>query len=254
MPSPQTIYLFECGIAITVLALCAFYFLRKKRTASVTYNAELQDENDDPPTIDSYREQIACYVATGFMSRDEIIEQVTEMADDELPTGTYRPEIEKMTDETIRAHTLAQQSWSAETDCDRLDAAFAELEQAGIVCRQNFTCCGTCGVAEIWPEMEVRRSSGLEISGFAFYHSQDTERAADGAGLMLCFGSITNKQKPALAVARRIVETLNRHGLTTQWNEKFEQRVFVIMDWKRRSTFDANQLPQSRLGSCTHSK
>lgn len=254
MPSPQTIHLFECGIAIAVLALCAFYFLRKKRTVTATYSAELQGENDDPTTIDSYREQIACYVATGFMSRNEIIELVTEMADDECPQETYRPKIEQMTDEAIRAHTLAQQSWPAVTDCDRLDAAFAELEQAGIICRQNYTCCQTCGIAEIWPEMEAQRDAGRDIVGYAFYHSQDTEAAADGASMYLSYGSMTSKPKPALAVAHQVIAALNLNDLKTHWDGTIGQRIYVAMDWKRRSTFDQNQSTHPRLGSCTHSK
>src|SRR5215208_3419617 len=47
-----------------------------------------------------------------------------------------------------------QKRWPTMTDCDRLDAAFLELEASGIVARQNFWCCGTCGLAAIGDEIE----------------------------------------------------------------------------------------------------
>lgn len=215
----------------------------KRLAASAPYDAASQGEKNDPPTIESYRSQITSCIATGFMSRNEIIELISAMANDGCPSKKLRREIEQMTDEAIRLHKRVQKSWPKVTDCDRLDAAFAELEQEGIVCRQNFSCCGTCGVGEMEFEMEEQRDTGREVVGYTFYHPQDTEAAVEGCGLCLNYGSIKDKQKPALAVARQVVQTLNRHGLKTDWDGKFENRIFVKVDWKRRTNSKTDQLP-----------
>ena len=128
----------------------------------------------------------------------------------------------------------AQASWPAETDCDRLDRAFAELEQQGIVARQNFSDCGTCGVAEIPDEIKAAEKSGRKVRGYVFYHMQDTESAAGGHGLYLNYGSIHSDDSASLKVAGEVVEALKRHRLKTEWNGTIEQRIGVKLDWKRR--------------------
>ena len=62
------------------------------------------------------------------------------------------------------------------------------LEAAGIVARQNFTCCKTCGFYEINGEMEAARAQGRVVRGYVFFHMQDTERAAKGGDLALAYG------------------------------------------------------------------
>src|SRR5438270_300390 len=81
---------------------------------------------------------------------------------------------------------------------------FADLESAGIVCRQNFTCCGNCGGAEIGDEIEQQRELGREICGYTFFHWQDTERAVEGNGLYLSYGSILHGEKAALAAGHQV--------------------------------------------------
>ena len=134
----------------------------------------------------------------------------------------------------LAAHAKAEASWPQFTHCDRLDAAFAALERKGIVARQNFSCCGTCGSTEIWDEMDGARDAGMPVRGYAFYHMQDTERAVDGDGLYLNYGAVEDGEAAALAIGRAIVEGIEAHGLRTDWNGKWSQRIGVSLDWKRR--------------------
>lgn len=127
-----------------------------------------------------------------------------------------------------------QASWPTPTDCDRLDAAFAALEQGGIVCRQHFSCCGTCGAAEIWDEIDTARGAGLDVRGYAFYHVQDTEAAVEGYGLYLNYGAVEDDEAPALAIAHEIVTTLEQHGLRVHWDGQWSRRISISLDWKRR--------------------
>jgi hypothetical protein len=145
-----------------------------------------------------------------------------------------RPHARRMVREILDMHLREQASWPIPTDCDRLDAAFAALEQAGIVCRQHFSCCGTCGVSEIWEEMDTARDTGLDVRGYAFYHVQDTESAVEGYGLYLNYGAVEDGEAPALAIAHEIVAALEQHRLRVHWDGQWSRRIGVALDWKRR--------------------
>ena len=94
--------------------------------------------------------------------------------------------------------------------------------------------CTNCGSAEIWEEMEEAARTGIKVRGYAFYHMQDTDRAAEGGGIYLAYGAITEGSEHALLVAHEIVATLIRHKLKTDWDGTFENRIGVALDWKRR--------------------
>jgi hypothetical protein len=63
---------------------------------------------------------------------------------------------------------------------------------------------------------------------------QDTDRAVEGAGVYLGYGSAQGGGADAAQVAREICAALREEGLEPQWNGSVEQRVFVPLEWKRR--------------------
>ncbi|RYD51650.1 MAG: hypothetical protein EOP60_10485 [Sphingomonadales bacterium] len=103
-----------------------------------------------------------------------------------------------------------------------------------MIARQNFSCCGTCGSSEIWDEVDAVTQAGGPGHGYVFYHMQDTESAADGEGLYLNYGAGEDGEEAALAVARDVVAELQSHGLRTDWDGSWDQRIHVALDWKRR--------------------
>jgi hypothetical protein len=155
---------------------------------------------------------------------------------DAADPAVLRPHAQRMVREILEEQLREQASWPQPTDCDRLDTAFAALEQVGIVCRQHFSCCGTCGSGEIWDEMEAARAGGRDVRGYAFYHVQDTESAVEGGGLYLNYGAVAEGEDAALVLAHEIVALLEQHGLHTHWNGEWSRRVGVALDWKRRRT------------------
>ena len=100
------------------------------------------------------REYIADMVGEGFYSRDEIIGYTASLVEANHETRDLNTFIEHTADELLDMHYKAQRGWGFPTDCDRLDTAFAELDATGILARQNYTCCQTCGHAEIQSELE----------------------------------------------------------------------------------------------------
>jgi Domain of unknown function (DUF6891) len=94
-------------------------------------------------TIDDMRGHIRRKTAGGFDSPEDIESSAVEVFSDDHAPEVLRPIAERLTREAVEAHLAVQERWPAVTDCDLLDRAFEELERAGVVARQNFTCCQT---------------------------------------------------------------------------------------------------------------
>ncbi|MCI4591048.1 hypothetical protein MOK15_13220 [Sphingobium sp. BYY-5] len=184
--------------------------------------------------IEALRDQVRRDVAGGFYDEDAILTNAHDQFDEELPRPTLRIEASAALRAALAEHRTAEQGWTEATDCDRLDAAFAALEEEGVIARQNFTCCGTCGASEIWDEVEAVQKAGEAADGYAFFHMQDTESAVEGHGLYLNYGACAEGEEAAIAIGHRVVEQLEAHGLTTDWDGSWGQRIAVSLDWKKR--------------------
>lgn len=173
-------------------------------------------------------------VASGFAEIEKVVPQALEIVGDDYPVDELRPHAERVLRDAIAAKIEEERAWPATTDCDRFDAAFSDLEQAGIVCRHNFSCCGNCAVGEIWGEIEAERSKGREIIGCDHYNCQDTESAVEGYGVYLSYGSVLKGEGPAVDIGRKITEAMRAHGLKVTWDGSLLKRIHVALDWKRR--------------------
>jgi hypothetical protein len=187
-------------------------------------------------------EQVSRAVAEGFDDPDDIIESAVEMFEEEADEEVVRPIAERLTTKAVRAHLKAQAAWPAVTDCDRLDAACTELNAAGIVTRQHFTCCSNCGHLEIGDEIKEEKANGLTVRGYAFYHMQDTESAAEGGGIYLKYGASRKGSAALVRIGQEIVAVLQRHGLKTDWNGEGTTAIQVDLDWKRRRAPDGDAI------------
>ena len=180
------------------------------------------------------REKIRAEVYGGFEDEDAILTGMPEYFEGTLDEALVRREAPRLLRAALAEHAADAARWPAITDCDRLDAAFDALEAEGVIARQNFTCCTTCGSAEIWDEMGEAREAGLPVEGYTFYHMQDTEAAVDGHGVYLAYGATEEGEEAALAVARRVVARLEASGLAPDWDGDIGRRIAVPLDWKRR--------------------
>jgi hypothetical protein len=192
------------------------------------------EKSIDKETLQDLRDAIHREVAGGFTPEDEIVTNAVEFMADEYEPDDLEPHALEIARELLAAHKREQESWPDVTDCDRLDSALAALEATGIVCRQDFTCCGTCGAAEIGDEMEEAAEDGKAIRGYVFYHMQDTEHAVDGYGLYLSYGSVEDDEASAVGIGRELVAALRQQGLEADWNGSLSRRIGVSLDWKRR--------------------
>jgi hypothetical protein len=168
-------------------------------------------------------------VRSGFLARGEIMEAAMEISEDTAAASTA--EIARHVDEVALALAREQASWPPVTDSDRLDAAFEDLGRRGILARQDFTCCQSCGHAEIWDEAEDPSA----WRGYAFYHRQDTEAAVEGRGLYLGFGSAGARAAETASIGAEVVAALHAQGLAVDWDGDVRKRIGVgPFTWRRR--------------------
>ncbi|MBC9712376.1 hypothetical protein H9Y04_07300 [Streptomyces sp. TRM66268-LWL] len=171
------------------------------------------------------RELIVC----GYHGRDSL----TEVAEDYLVDGGDRPvttaQARVLVDRLWRERADEQRSWSGTTDPERIRAAFAALEQRGITARENFTCCRTCADTEIGAE------AADDARGYVYFHSQCTEGAAAGHGLMLLYGAFDGGGLSTVDVGREVVAALDGVGLASEWDGSPTRAVHVTpLDWRKR--------------------
>jgi len=189
----------------------------------------------DPQDLDDLRDFIRVQVAAGFAPLDEMVDEAVDVfADTTLPQASLRAAATVIAEKAIAEHVTQQKSWTAPTDCDRLDAAFAALDAAGIVARQHFSCCGSCGATEIHDEMDKVAKDGTTVRGYTFFHVQDTEQAVEGESLFLSYGAPDRDRDAALAIAQEVVAALKEQGLHPAWNGRHANRIGLPMIWRRR--------------------
>jgi hypothetical protein len=183
--------------------------------------------------LDNLQQHIADQIAEGFYTREEIIDEAADYAEDEFERVDLDSFIEMTVNELFEAHYQLQATWEYPTDCDRLDMAFAEMDIAGIVARQNFTCCQTCGHAEMQGEIASVQQH-RPVAGYVFYHVQDTESAREGHGLYLAYGAVQEGEEALVQLGWQIVEMLKDTGLEVSWDGNTNKRIYVEIDWKCR--------------------
>lgn len=164
-------------------------------------------------------------VYAGFLDLADAVEQITEYFGEGTPL-TAR--VEQIVRAAWAARAVAVGARSGPDDHARLASAFAALAGDGIVGRMDFTCCQTCGHAEIGDE----RGPARDERGYTFFHQQDTERIADGL-LYLAYGAFAPETAEE-AIAGTVVERLRAEGLEVTWSGETTARIEVAVgDWRK---------------------
>ncbi len=207
------------------------FFRRKSKPAAKARTDNTDNQSKAIAAIDDYASRD---IATGFRTEEQVVENVCNVLGDDFEGVEIGPLAEERTRLLMERRRQEEASWPSVTDCDRLDRAFEDLESRGIVCRQDFSCCGTCGAGEIRTEMEEVREKGSYVQGYAFYHVQDTEGAVEDGALYLSYGSTDEGETAALRVGHAICDAIRAQGLLVRWDGTWATRIRVQLDWKRR--------------------
>ncbi len=198
--------------------------------------------NQPPPELQSQIQNlVSLEVKGGFGNRDEIIERVLETLEmdmDDFDPDDFEPAVTQSTDEHLRAHQLEQETWAEPTDCDRLDAVFAELEAAGLLVGQNYGETQDDAIADL-SEVFDEHPDTDDLRGYVFYTHQDLERVIESGTLALGFGMANDDGPDAIEVGTIIAEAFKQAGFQIKWNGKLNARIEVMqIDWKKRRNLD----------------
>ncbi|WP_441249766.1 DUF6891 domain-containing protein [Kitasatospora sp. McL0602] len=165
----------------------------------------------------------------GYATRAELV----ELAEEYLVTADRRPVSREqagvLVDRMWLERVAEQAEWQGATDPERLAQAFDALQGSGITAREHFTCCRSCGQAEIGAE------GGPDARGFVYFHMQCTDSAAAGQGLMLLYGGFDGSSGTTAAIGREVVAALEAAGLAVEWDGDPDRAITVTpLDWRRR--------------------
>jgi hypothetical protein len=194
-------------------------------------------------TVADLHEDARQLVTEGVLHDKQIVDILTSWFTVNLETGkmirdpsVVRPIARLATAAAVGAHRRRQARWPAVTDCDKLDEAFVLLNRRGVVARHNYKDCASDGLAEIGEEMaDAQAGRKRPVVGYAFYHSQATERAIAGGPLSIMYGSaLVNDVAGDKAVGRRVVRALREAGLSPTGSGDPTDRVLVPLKWQRR--------------------
>jgi hypothetical protein len=136
-----------------------------------------------------------------------------------------------------------QAYWTDEETTPPLMGAFSALAEVGVLARAGFTCCGTCGNAEIGDE----RDDSRVWRGYVFYHSQDAESMIEERSTYVGYGAflgahISEDEWNALDGAgqddfyeritldlmnQEVIPLLQRHGVEVEWDGNFATRILL---------------------------
>ncbi|MFJ4279627.1 DUF6891 domain-containing protein [Streptomyces massasporeus] len=168
----------------------------------------------------------------GYLGIDAVIrETVYLMEDGEGSSPLSAAQARALVERLWVEQADEQEAWTDPTDPDRLERAFAALENAGIVARENFTCCRGCGMTEIGAEVDDESA----VRGFVFFHHQGTRAAAEGHGLSLYYGGFDGSEQTTTAVGHEVVTALTSAGLSTQWDGDPGKAIDVTpLEWRKR--------------------
>lgn len=172
---------------------------------------------------------IKAWIWSGFYGPNEVDQMIDDIleedADEAFLRSAVEPEFEKK--------AVAEASWPSETDCDRLDQAFKELNSNGVIALHNAGSTMSDGLNEVGETLHERGQSG--VKGYCFYHGQDVERAVADGGLWLAFGNLDDDKAKKAETGDLIQRTLENHRLVVEWDGDPETRLGIPhFNWKRR--------------------
>ncbi|WP_405711978.1 MULTISPECIES: DUF6891 domain-containing protein [unclassified Streptomyces] len=195
--------------------------------------ADLPEEEPVPELPAEIRETLENRIRVLLRCGYGTVQELSRTAEDYLVKDGVHPVTHAQARQLVERLWLErveeQRQWPEVTDADRLTRAFARLDRGGITAMEHFTCCRSCGLAEI-------RGAGREDArGFVFFHTQGTESAASGHGLTLYYGGFGRAADATALVGREVVEALGDAGLMVEWDGSPDQAIELTgLDWRKR--------------------
>ena len=102
-----------------------------------------------------------------------------------------------------------------------LNNAFKTFDTVGVIAKQDFTCCLTCGSSKIHDYFEP------DSKGYTFYSAQDYDDLRMNDSVYLAFSSWDGDENESRKVGFLIKKHLESHELNVDWNGDVRIRIRV---------------------------
>lgn len=117
----------------------------------------------------------------------------------------------------------------------RLGSAFRAMRKAGLLARQNFSCCGNCGGYEMANKAAELKKVGKEVKGCAFYHSQANANKREGRNFYLTYGPLETTEfgtigLPVEEVGKIVTTCLAEADVAYEWNGDGTKNIKVVIN------------------------
>jgi Domain of unknown function (DUF6891) len=183
---------------------------------------------DRAARLDQLRNYARVQVWSGFRARAEVEVDVLDAVRDEVKDDAEARRLaSQYVDEAERDLTAAAQIWPTATDYDHLQAAFTELEDAGIAVLQ--ACDDHWSAQEL---LHTMAAAGSRPRGIAYFTHTDVWHAVDHGMLEInvWHGSSANVA-PGDDLLAYVQEVLARNGIDSLFDEG---RIEASVAWQRR--------------------
>lgn len=202
--------------------------------------ATISPRSLEPDFVEAIDEMVSCEVRGGYTPLGEVIDRAMEYASVDDPSDQELAYAQQQLAQALRKQAVEQEA--GEGDYERMKRAFAALEADGVVCREDYTCCMTCGSAQIWDEIKTMLENGTMVNGYVFFHQQDTERAVDGGGVYFAYGATDDGDDASVAIGQRLADALGAQGLEVEWDGSIHKRIGLKLNWFRPLPEDVYQM------------
>lgn len=131
-----------------------------------------------------------------------------------------------------------------------LNVAFSLMTAAGLIARQNYTCCKLCATVSLSVLAAQAVMRGERCLGFAYYHEGDEKLRRSGENFWIGYGPSMDEELTILRsfdeTAETVCQCLEKAGVPFRWNGDSSKRIEVLQN----SSSHGGHIGWNDLGDC----
>ena len=113
-------------------------------------------------------------------------------------------------------------NWKTNFHTPALDDRFQELRIYGWAAEKDWTCCNTCGRAEMEEYFGKNKP-------YVFYHLQSAENLNETGSVYLNYGITGGTDNQMIKIGKELSKTLEAYNLKPEWNGKLETKIKITV-------------------------
>lgn len=169
-------------------------------------------------------ESIVSQIRMGFLSLDEIKENIIEeIEDNEFENEISEEWAFEHIDKEWESLITESKHWKNPTDTERLIKAFDELCDVNIIALHNAGFTTSDGEYEVVEVERELRKNRIASDGYCFYHEQDLSRAieklSENPSLYIAFQKVDNSNdEVTIGIGNKVADILKKNNFDIEWD------------------------------------